>query len=180
MAHWPIHHMTLTVWTPTVDLSSLRYSILNKDQMTWFDLLCKWCFECSHVTSRGWNASPEVSPECYLVLNGYNWETGLILLIQSYYNNSHYYARDDDLLRCTAMMVYGYRPICRKYILLCKNPLTLFARCTVDPWRWSVDYLITCMLLISIPQLDNRQLRCWNNTFYWMLEWQNCIGHCVT
>ena len=30
------------------------------------------------------------------------------------------------------------------------------------------------------PQLDNRQLRYWNITFYRMLQRRNCIGHCVT
>ena len=50
-----------------------------------------------------------------------------------------------------------------------------------------VGFHITCTLLLSLPQLDNRQLRCCNITFYCMLEWGYCIGiepidcsHCVT
>ena len=39
---------------------------------------------------------------------------------------------------------------------------------------------ITCTLFSSTPQLDNRQLRWWNITFYCMLEWRNCISHYVT
>ena len=35
---------------------------------------------------------------------------------------------------------------------------------------------ITCTLLLSSPQLDNWQLRCWNITFYCMFEWINWIG----
>ena len=35
---------------------------------------------------------------------------------------------------------------------------------------------ITCTLLLSSPQLDNRQLRYWNITFSCTLEWRNCIG----
>ena len=37
-------------------------------------------------------------------------------------------------------------------------------------------FFIRCTLFLSTPQLDNRQLRCWNITFYSMLGWRNCIG----
>ena len=47
---------------------------------------------------------------------------------------------------------------------------------------WSICILITsnfyirCTLFLFTPQLDNRQLRCWNITFYLMFEQRNCIG----
>ena len=34
-----------------------------------------------------------------------------------------------------------------------------------------VAHYITRALLLSTPHLDNRQLQCWNITFYCMLEW---------
>ena len=52
-------------------LTQVQHTKYSATDLVWPTL--QVMLECSHVTLQGWTASPEVSPECYLVLNGYKW-----------------------------------------------------------------------------------------------------------
>ena len=51
-----------------------------------------------------------------------------------------------------------------------------FIRCFSIVRDQKYGNIIVCTLFLSTLQLNDRQLRYWNITFYCMLGWRNCIG----